>query len=62
VTIGAVTFDWEPSTPAGIAVLMHQRGSDPRLDLSDRITAAERKAARHARRTPGSADGETGEE
>jgi GTP-binding protein len=62
VTIGAVTFDWEPSTPAGIAILMHQRGSDPRLELSDRITAAERKAARRARRAPGSAADEAGEE
>ncbi|HEV8557013.1 MAG TPA: GTPase ObgE [Actinophytocola sp.] len=62
VTIGAVTFDWEPSTPAGIAILMHQRGSDPRLELSHRITAAERKAARRDRRAPGSADNEAGEE
>jgi GTP-binding protein len=51
VTIGPVTFDWEPSTPAGVAVLMHQRGSDPRLDQSHRVSAAERKAAKHARRS-----------
>ncbi|HET9139370.1 GTPase ObgE [Actinophytocola sp.] len=50
VTIGPVTFDWEPSTPAGIALLMHQRGSDPRLEQSERTTAAERKAAKRARR------------
>jgi GTP-binding protein len=50
VTIGAVTFDWEPSTPAGIALTMHQRGSDPRLDVAHRTTAAERKAAKRARR------------
>jgi GTPase len=52
VTIGATTFDWEPSTPAGIAILMHQRGSDPRIDPNARITAAQRKAAKQARRTP----------
>ncbi|MGQ0838071.1 GTPase ObgE [Actinokineospora sp.] len=51
VTIGSITFDWEPSTPAGVAVMMHGRGSDPRLDLSDRIGASERKAAKIARRT-----------
>jgi GTP-binding protein len=56
VTIGDVTFDWEPSTPAGIAVLMHQRGSDPRLEQNLRVGAAERKAAKRARRTP-DADG-----
>jgi GTP-binding protein len=60
VTIGDVTFDWEPSTPAGIAMLMHQRGSDPRLDQSERVSAAERKAAKRARRTPG-ADEDTDE-
>jgi GTP-binding protein len=63
VTIGQVTFDWEPSTPAGIAMLMHQRGSDPRLDQSQRTSAAERKAAKQARRahsdaTDEEADGE----
>ncbi|MBB4904631.1 GTPase ObgE [Actinophytocola algeriensis] len=54
VTIGGVTFDWEPTTPAGIDVLMHNRGSDPRLERNDRIGAAERKAAKIARRTPSS--------
>jgi GTP-binding protein len=52
VTIGGVTFDWEPSTPAGIEMVMHQRGSDPRLERNERIGAAERKAAKIARRTP----------
>ena len=52
VTIGGVTFDWEPSTPAGIDMVMHNRGADPRLDRSDRIGAAERKSAKIARRTP----------
>jgi GTPase len=57
VTIGLVTFDWEPSTPAGIAMLMHQRGSDPRLDQSHRVTASERKAAKRARRGIGDIGG-----
>ncbi|HVL83796.1 MAG TPA: GTPase ObgE [Pseudonocardia sp.] len=50
VTIGDVTFDWEPSTPAGVAVLMSGRGTDTRLERSTRIPAAERKAARSERR------------
>ncbi|MDQ3579219.1 MAG: GTPase ObgE, partial [Actinomycetota bacterium] len=50
VTIGPISFDWEPSTPAGIAITMHGRGSDPRLDQSERIGAIERKAAKIARR------------
>jgi GTPase len=55
VTIGDVAFDWEPSTPAGIAaVTMTQRGTDPRLEAgNNRMSAAERKAARRVRRTPG---------
>jgi GTP-binding protein len=52
VTIGDVTFDWEPSTPAGIAVLMSGRGTDRRLEPDNRLSPAERKAARIARRTP----------
>jgi GTPase len=39
VTIGDVTFDWEPSTPAGVVAV-----------LSSRTTAAERKAAKAERR------------
>ena len=50
VTIGGVTFDWEPSTPAGKAAVLGGRGSDPRLSTSTRVGAAERKAARKARR------------
>jgi GTP-binding protein len=51
VTIGDMTFDWEPSTPAGVAaVTMTQRGTDPRLDRNDRTNAAERKHAYRARR------------
>jgi GTP-binding protein len=51
VTIGDVTFDWQPSTPAGIAaVTMAHRGTDPRLEKDDRPRASERKYARRARR------------
>jgi GTP-binding protein len=51
VTIGDVTFDWEPSTPAGIAaVTMAHRGTDPRLERDHRVGAADRKAARRVRR------------
>jgi GTP-binding protein len=55
VTIGDVTFDWEPQTPAGIDVTMSGRGTDIRLEQTDRVGADERKAARKARRLP---DGE----
>ncbi|WP_028926447.1 GTPase ObgE [Pseudonocardia acaciae] len=50
VTIGDVTFDWEPSTPSGAIVALGNRGADPRLDRSTRASAAERKSARAARR------------
>ncbi len=50
VTIGNVTFDWEPSTPAGVAVLLSGRGTDRRLEANDRIGAADRKVARAQRR------------
>jgi GTP-binding protein len=59
VTIGEVTFDWEPSTPSGAIVALGHRGADPRLDRSTRVTAAERKSARAARRAgTGEGDGE----
>ena len=50
VTIGEVTFDWEPQTPAGVDLTPTGRGTDVRLERSDRIGAAERKAARRLRR------------
>ncbi|HWC81422.1 MAG TPA: GTPase ObgE [Pseudonocardiaceae bacterium] len=50
VTIAGVTFDWEPSTPAGAEVLMTGRGTDIRLEHNDRIGASERRAARDIRR------------
>ncbi|WP_099287970.1 GTPase ObgE [Mycobacterium persicum] len=53
VTIGDMTFDWEPQTPAGGHVAMSGRGTDARLERSDRVGAAERKAARRQRRERG---------
>ncbi|HET9874145.1 MAG TPA: GTPase ObgE [Mycobacterium sp.] len=50
VTIGEMTFDWEPATPAGVDVVLSGRGTDTRLDRTDRVGAAERKAARRQRR------------
>jgi GTP-binding protein len=51
VTIGDMTFDWEPQTPAGVDVPMSGRGTDARLEQTDRVGAAERKAARKQRRS-----------
>ncbi len=50
VTIGDMTFDWEPSTPSGVAITMTGRGTDIRLSQSSRVGAAERKATKIARR------------
>jgi GTPase len=50
VTIGEVTFDWEPQTAAGVDIAMSARGTDTRLEGTDRVGAAERKAARRQRR------------
>jgi GTP-binding protein len=53
VTIGEVTFGWEPATPAGaVAVRLGDRGTDWRLDRDERTSAAHRKAARRSRRQP----------
>jgi GTP-binding protein len=49
VTIGDVTFDWEPSTP-GVAAQLSGRGTDSRLEDHSRVSAAERKEARRVRR------------
>ena len=53
VTIGDMTFDWEPQTPAGVDVTPTGRGTDARLERNDRIGAAERKHARRHRREQG---------
>ncbi|ORV42789.1 GTPase ObgE [Mycolicibacter engbaekii] len=50
VTIGDMTFDWEPATPAGVDVTLSGRGTDSRLERTDRVGAAERKVARKQRR------------
>jgi GTPase len=50
VTIGEVTFDWEPQTPAGVDVMPTGRGTDARLERNERVGADERKAARRERR------------
>ena len=53
VTIGIHTFDWEPSTPAGVAAMQANRGTDPRLQghgYSERPGADVRKAAKQDRR------------
>ena len=49
VTIGDMTFDWEPQTPAGVDQPMSGRGTDIRLEQTDRVGADERKRARKAR-------------
>ncbi|WP_116044782.1 GTPase ObgE [Amycolatopsis palatopharyngis] len=61
VTIGDVTFDWEPSTPAGVAAHMSGRGTDARLEDSSRISASERKEARRVRRDGSDDDAESGD-
>ncbi|GAB3875576.1 GTPase ObgE [Kibdelosporangium lantanae] len=58
VTIGAWTFSWEPSTPAGIASVLTGRGTDVRLEQTDRVGAAERKMARRIRRGLAPEDGD----
>ncbi|WP_107654805.1 GTPase ObgE [Nocardia suismassiliense] len=50
VTIGNVTFEWEPQITAGIERVPTGRGTDIRLEQDDRISAAERKHASRVRR------------
>jgi GTP-binding protein len=52
VTIGAVSFDWEPTTAAGVDVIRAPRGTDVRLDRSNRVRADVRREAKRARRRP----------
>ncbi|WP_152728427.1 GTPase ObgE [Goekera deserti] len=57
ITVGDVTFDWEPSLPAGTltaeeSMSLGGRGSDSRLDSPSRMRADERLAAKKARRVP----------
>ncbi|CAN5727298.1 GTPase ObgE [soil metagenome] len=50
VTIGSMTFDWEPQTAAGVDVTMSGRGTDIRIERNERVGADERKIARKRRR------------
>ena len=53
VTIGEITFEWEPLTTAGVSESgspATARGTDVRIGRSTRSTAAERKRASQARR------------
>src|ERR687890_1290563 len=57
VTIGDVTFDFEPTLPAGTLTAeetagLRGRGTDVRLDAPHRVRAEERLAAKRARRVP----------
>ncbi|NYJ07089.1 GTPase ObgE [Petropleomorpha daqingensis] len=57
VTIGGVTFDFEPTLPAGTLTAEESaglggRGTDNRLEISERVGAADRLAAKKARRVP----------
>src|SRR3954451_14266358 len=57
VTIGDVTFDWEPPLPAGTLTVeevagLGGRGTDVRLETNTRAGAGERLAAKRARRVP----------
>ncbi len=52
VRIGTHEFDWQPMVYAGEEFTPGNRGTDYRLDDSTRVSAAERKAARKARRQP----------
>jgi len=50
VTIGDVTFDWVPTTVAGLELTLGGRGTDVRVDPSTRVGPAARFAAKKARR------------
>jgi len=50
VTIGDVSFDWVPSTPDASSAVIGRRGEDPRLEVSDRVSAEQRLAMKKARR------------
>jgi GTP-binding protein len=61
VTIGDVTFDWEPTTVAGVDFTPTGRGTDVRLERDDRASAADRLAAKKARRRSEGDDADEGE-
>ena len=47
---GEVTFEWEPLIAAGTDMVPTGRGTDIRLEQTDRVSAAERKHASRVRR------------
>jgi GTP-binding protein len=50
VRIGDVSFDWEPTLSAGAGAVLTGRGTDVRLEQTDRPAADERLAAKKSRR------------
>ena len=50
VTVGDVSFDWEPQTPAGVDLMRTGRGTDIRLESDERVGAHERKYRKRVRR------------
>lgn len=50
VTIGEITFEWDPQTAAGVDITPTGRGTDQRLEQNKRSTAQQRKRASQARR------------
>jgi len=50
VRIGSREFDWQPTVYAGTDFTPGSRGTDYRLDTTERVGAAERKTLRKARR------------
>ncbi|MBC2681105.1 GTPase ObgE [Corynebacterium sp. 4HC-13] len=50
VTIGEITFEWDPQTAAGVDMTPSSRGTDNRLVQNHRATAEQRKRASQARR------------
>ena len=50
VTIGDVSFEWQPQTPAGVDLMRTGRGTDIRLEADERVGAAERKYRKRVRR------------
>jgi len=50
VQIGNISFDWEPTTLAGVNLEPIERGFDPRIDQIERVGAADRKALHRLRR------------
>src|SRR3954447_19135129 len=50
VQIGTISFDWEPTTSAGVTFEPIERGFDPRIDQVERVGAADRKALHRLRR------------